>query len=158
MGTAIKIPSTKFGSSSNPDDGVAVFQQEHESGWKRWTIYKQVTVSAAANATVGTCPANSVIDGWALEAQAVGAAPVTTGTHLGLGISGDPDKFDEVIEASIDNSDTYVDTGLMAAPVAQAAAADILLASTNGSGAAAGSFTGTWNVVVTGRTFIGFGS
>jgi len=153
MGTTTKIPSTEFTTA-----GTIEYTQEHESGWKRWTMKKKVVASASANVTVGTVPANSVLDGWAAKAQAVGGSPITTGTHLGLGITGTLNKFDEVADNSIDDSDTYVGSALSVTPVAQDAQADLLLASTNGSGTAAGSFTGTWDVIVTGRQFIGFGS
>ena len=149
-----KIPTTEF-----ITDGKFAIVQEHDSGWYTWRITKKVVASTSTGVTLGTVPANSFITGFALDAQAGGSAPITTGTHLGLGISGALAKFDEVIEASVDESDTYVDQGLPITAVAQATAADLLLSSTNGSGGAGGSsFTGTWHAIVTGKSFKGFDS
>lgn len=148
-----KIPSSEFVTNASP-----AIVQEHASGWVSWRVTAKVVAAASANVTVFACPANSVITGFALAAQGVGADPIATGTHLGLGVSGTLNKFDEVAEASVDASDIYVDPGLPATGVWQATAANVLLASTNGSGTAAGNFTGTWHAVVTGKTFVGFGA
>lgn len=146
-----KIPATEF-----TTDGKYTVVQEHDSGWYTWRITKKVVASASADVTLGSVPANSFITSFALDAQAVGSAPITTGSHLGLGVSGSLAKFDEVIEASVDESDTYIDQGLPVTCVAQTTKADLLLSATNGSGAASGSFTGTWYAIVTGKTFKGF--
>lgn len=148
-----KIPSSLF----TPDAEVK-FVQEHDSGFVRWAITKELTVTAAASGVIANVPPNSFIDGLAIEAQGNAADFIATGTALGIGITGDLDKFDEVAEASINENDIYVSQTLGAVPVAQAARADVILASTNGSGVAAGTFTGTFNIVLTGRTFKGFGA
>jgi hypothetical protein len=148
-----KIPSAAF-----QEDAGVEYVQSHNTGWVDWVVRKKVVASAAANVTLFTCPAESFVTGFAIQAQAVGANPIDTGTSLGLGISGTLQKFDVVAETAIDNSDTFVDIVLPITPVAQTAAADVLLASTNGSSTAVGSFTGTWHVIVTGKTFVGFGS
>jgi len=148
-----KIPQSAFVTNAAPE-----YVEEHVSGWVNWKVTAKVVAATSANVTLFQCPPNTVITGFALQAKGVGADPIATGTHLGLGISGTLNKFGEFAEATVDNSDTLVSATLPATGVWQAAAAPILLASTNGSGAAAGSFTGTWHAVITGKTFIGFGS
>lgn len=138
-------------------DAKAEFTMSHQTGWVPFVIRKKLTVSAAANAVIAAVPANTVIDTAALKARDVGADPIATGTHLGIGITDALAKFVEVAEASVDNNDLYVDADIIEDPVLQATAANLLLASTNGSGAAAGSFTGTWDILITGRTFTGIG-
>lgn len=146
----IKIPTGDFKTSAEVE-----YVQEHETGFAHFRILKKLIASADDDLVIASLPANSIVENIVVQARDVGSAPITTGTHLGIGITGDLDKFAEIVEASIDNSDLYIDTTLPGAPVLQSAAADILAASTNGSGAAAGSFTGTWDVLITGRTFVG---
>lgn len=151
--TTPKIPLTEFTTGGRLD-----FVQEHDSGWVTWKYTQKITAAADAALTLFTLPANTSLTGWAMKAIAVGGTPLATATHLGLGVTGTLEKFGKVADNLIDDSDEYVDEALMETPVFQSTAASLLLSGTNGSGTAAGSFTGSWYLIITGRTFKGFDS
>ena len=79
------------------------------------------------------------------------AATFATGTHLGLGITGDLNKYAEILGTGIDAAgDEY----WAKADVSQIinAGESLIFASTNGSGTGAGTVAGTWYVMVVIRT------
>jgi len=118
--------------------------QEHASGLRRYVAEQYVSFAAAAGVTTGIIvPANSVIVMTALKSDT--ALALTTATSLSVGDASDPDELFETAEATLDaQNDTVVD--MPAGGDAIAADTTIKLATTNGSGAAAG--TGTWAGVV----------
>lgn len=130
------------------------FVTEESTGLNRFVICDEVVVaSAAANADLPTkIPANSVVDG--LIVTTPNGVTLVTGTHTGVGTSGDPDLFAEIASASLNAAgETVYDTAIAAAPVAVASETTVRIASTNGSGAAAGTLAGTVRVWITGRTY-----
>jgi hypothetical protein len=137
-------------------DNTIYYDRQSPLGWVPFECIATVTAAAAANVAVVTLPAKHLVERIIVKAQAVGANPIATGTHMGVGITGDPDYFGELAEAVVDNSDEAFIASLPGAPLYISSNTSMLLASTNGSGAAAGSLTGTWLVHVSGRAWFGF--
>ncbi len=95
-------------------------------------------------------PANAVVDAvhihpYAASTQAGGSAP----TSVGIGVTGDPDEYIEILESTVDEVGENVTT--IANRVSPSASAKTLyLHSTNGSGTGAGDIYGDWGIRVTG--------
>ena len=127
---------------------------DRDSGWDRISLKYEVTFAADANKSLPATPTNVFIDGLIIEAD--DGFAIATGTHLGVGISGDLDLFDEIAAAGINAAgEVYYNATLPITPISRPAATTILLATTNGSAVAAGSGTGTLHVHVMGRRYRG---
>ena len=126
--------------------------QSHASGIRRFIYTKKLTLAGGSVTTGLTVPANSQVIMQALKAD--DALALTTATHVSLGDASDPDEFIETAEATLaPQNDAVIDWP--ATPDAIAADTEILLATTNGSGAAAGSGTGSFAYVCVYETFDG---
>jgi len=144
--TVQMIPSSEISTSVKTYDvrnGVGAFY--HPVAYTQ-----QVAIaSATQDTTTGIIlPAGFVIE--AIVIKAVTDATFATATHLSMGDGTDPDLFFEVAKASVDGkNDEY--KYLFTTPQLMSAATTVHIESTNGSGAAAGTVTGTFDVLVTGR-------
>lgn len=110
-------------------------------------ITKAVGDKAIKHAFPIDLPANAVVD--AVHIHPYAASTIDTGTSVGIGATGDPDEYIEILESTVDEVGENVTT--IANRVSPSASAKTLyLHSTNGSGTGAGDIYGDWGIRVTG--------
>ncbi|MBL4864756.1 MAG: hypothetical protein JKY67_00080 [Pseudomonadales bacterium] len=130
-----KINVNKFAAGGEVKD-----LQAHASGVRTFEIRELVTLTAAQTVDIShKIPANSQITLISLKSST--GLSLATATHLSVGTAADPDAYLETALATLDAKNKAVITRF-ATPEVIAAETTVALATTNGSGADAG--TGTW--------------
>lgn len=128
---------------------------EEASTFVPFILVDELTIaSPAANGDFTVkIPPNTLVE--SLIVRTSGGITLATGTHVGVGISGDPDLFAEIAAASLNEAGETVYVGtITTTPVFRAAETTIRVASTNGSGTAAGTLAGNVQIVVSGRRYV----
>lgn len=127
------------------------------SGMVPFRILERVSLAGGASGSPADftqkLPAKSVVFGYSIKA--VGDHTNATATHLSIGNDSDPDAYAEIAVGSLDADNEFA-CGLnegVATATGGAAEDTLRLTATNGSGAAAGTHTGTYDVALFGYVF-----
>lgn len=126
------------------------------SGMVPFRIHEQISPAGGASGSPAdftqALPANAVVVGYSIKA--VGAHTIATATHVSIGTDSDPDAYAELAEGDLDADNDFlcgINTGIA---TAVGGASDTLrITATNGSGSAAGTLTGTYDVTLYGYVF-----
>jgi hypothetical protein len=129
------------------------------SGMVPFRIIEQVALAGGASGSPADftqkLPANAVVAGYRIKA--VGAHTNDTATHVSIGNDSDPDAYAEIAVGSLDaDNETVAGLSDSASAAAIGTADTLRLTATNGSGAAAGTHTGTYDVALWGFIFQDF--
>ncbi|NRA58113.1 MAG: hypothetical protein HRU13_08400 [Phycisphaerales bacterium] len=126
-------------------DGVTRFTESGEN-WRRGTIVERVVQSAAAEGPLKQkLPPNAFVTYW--DVKNITALTLTTANSIALGTSADPDAIGELdsITTTIDATNSGATT---VTRLSRDAESDLVITSTNGSGAETGDWAGTVDVVI----------
>lgn len=147
---AAAIPAEKF-----PVGAAAqtLFTISEVPGLNRFVINESIVLDADASVlTTSLLPAGCVVDGVKLATS--DGMVIATGTHIGVGVTGDPDLFEEIAIGDMDAAaDQVGSTAIMVTRVANATERAVLIGPTDGSGTLAGTLSGTIYVFVTGLSY-----
>lgn len=126
------------------------------SGMVPFRIHERVSPAGGASGSPADftqkLPAKAVVVGYSIKA--VGDHTIATATHVSIGTDGDPDAYAELAEGSLDADNDFlcgINTGI--ATAAGGAEDTLRITATNGSGAAAGTLTGSYDVTLYGYVF-----
>ena len=131
------------------DNPPIQFGQDQQNQYdKTFIALREVDGSSAAafQAVLDALPIGSVVEH--IYMRNVGASAIVTGTAVGFGTSADPDKYAEATHQAGDGAEYWLSAD---ANNPLSAAADFRITPTNGSGTAAGTLAGTYQLKITGR-------
>lgn len=123
------------------------------SGAVPFRIIERVSLTGGASGSPADftqkLPKNAVIKAYRIKA--VGAHTNATATHVSIGTDGDADAYAEIAVGSLDaDNDSVAGLSDTASAAALATEDTLRVTATNGSGAAAGTHTGTYDVALFG--------
>lgn len=125
--------------------GKIVFTDSGE-GWRSGYILEQIVQTAAATATLKQkLPANAHVE--YIDLKNTTAITLVTGNSLSVGTVADPDAIEEFASYTA-TLNAVVGSYVTPTRLSRTAESDIVVTSTNGSGALAGTWAGTLDVLI----------
>lgn len=129
-------------------------QENHGFGLVPFVIHERVSPAGGASGSPADftqkLPPHTFLMAYSIKA--VGDHTIATATHVSIGTDSDPDAFVELAEGSLDADNDWLYGRLSTA--ANTAEDTIRITATNGSGAAAGTLTGSYDVTLYGYRFL----